>query len=179
MDAPYLPASDLPRFVREMLEFVAFTDADTASIRASAPLVLPNVDALTAALYDHFLKFPRSARVFLREDGEVDTTRLERRKHSLAKFFRDTIELALTPDFSYALLTIGLSHSHRPRGPGGTVPPHLMVGAMSLVETNLVPIFAAGLPPAEANAATVAWNKLLLVQLSVLLLGYLPPRPTL
>jgi hypothetical protein len=175
--APYLPASDIPRFIREMLEFVGFADADTEAIRESAPLVLPHVDELTAALYDHFLKFPRSARFFLQDDGSVDTVRLERRKHSLGRFFRDTAELALTPEFSYSLLTIGLSHSHRPRGPGGTVPPHLMIGAMSLVESALPGIFAADLPADRAVAASVAWNKLLMVQLSVLLLGYLPTRP--
>jgi hypothetical protein len=173
----YLPASDAPRFVREMLEFVGFSEDDAAAIRSSAPLVLPQVDSLTAALYDHFLKFPRSAQFFLREDGDVDAPRLERRKHSLGRFLRDTAELALTPDFSYALLTIGLAHSHRPRGPGGAVPPHLMVGAMSLLQSELPRLFAAALPPADATIAASAWNKLLMVQLTVLLLGYLPPRP--
>lgn len=177
MTGSYLPASDLSRFVREMLEFVGFGDADAARIRASAPLVLPHVDRLTAALYDHFLTLPRAARFFLRDDGTPDDTRLARRRHSLGRWLRDTAELALTPEFSYSLLTIGLAHSHRPHGPGGTVPPHLMVGAMSLVQTELPKLFAAGLSADDALAASVAWNKLLMVQTSVLLLGYLPPRP--
>jgi hypothetical protein len=33
------------------------------------------------------------------------------------------------------------------------------------------------LPPPQALEASVAWNKLLLVQLNVFLLGYLPPTP--
>ena len=177
MSDSYLPASDLSRFVREMLEFVGFTEADASSIRASAPLVLPHVDRLTAALYDHFLTMPRAARFFLREDGTPDETRLARRRHSLGRWMRDTAELALTPEFSYSLLTIGLAHSHRAQGPGGTVPPHLMVGAMSLVQTELPKIFATDLPAPDALAASVAWNKLLMVQTSVLLLGYFPPRP--
>lgn len=175
--ADYLPATDMPRFVREMLEFVGFADADADAVRASAPLVLPHVDRLTAALYDHFLVFPRSARFFLRDDGGVDTVRIERRKHSLGRWLRETAELALTPEFSYYLLTIALAHSHRPHGPGGAIPPHLMVGAISLLQTELPRIFDDGLAAGAATAASTAWNKLLMVQLSVLLLGYLPPQP--
>ena len=175
-DAPYLPGTDMPRFVREMMEFVDLGEADVAAIRRSAPLVLRQADALTTALYDHFLRFPRSAQFFLRDDGSVDTERLERRKHSLTRWLRETAEVATTTEFSYYLLAVGLSHSNRPRGPGGTIPPHLMIGAMSLAQSALAGVFGTGLAANEATAASVAWNKLLLVHLSVLLLGYLPLR---
>ena len=84
--------------------------------------------------------------------------------------------IALTHEHAYYLLTIGLSHSHRPHGPGGVVSPHFMVGAMSLTQTALADAFAAELPPADALVASRAWNKLLLVHLAALLLGYLPAR---
>lgn len=173
----YLPGTDMPRFIREMLEFVGLGEADVAAIRASAPVVLRHADELTQALYEHFLRFPRSARFFLREDGSLDAERLERRKHSLARWLRETAALATGPEFSYYLLAVGLSHSHRARGPGGVIPPHLMVGAMSLAQTALAGILGAELEADEAAGASTAWNKLLLVHLSVLLLGYPPPRP--
>lgn len=176
-DAGYLPATDMPRFVREMMEFVDLGEADVAAIRRSAPIVLRDGERFTAALYDHFLAFPRSARFFLGEDGRVDAARLERRKHSLTRWLREAAEVALTPEFSYYLLAIGLSHSHRAQGPGGVIPPHLMIGAMSLAQTTLARLFDGELERGEATAASIAWNKLLLVNLSVLLLGYLPPRP--
>lgn len=175
---PYLPATDMPRFVRELAEFVGFGDADVAAIRRTAPLVLAGEAALTAALYEHFLKFPASARFFLGEDGEPDRVRIERRRHSLARWLRETAQAALTDEHAYYLLTIGLSHSHRPHGPGGVVSPHFMVGAMSLTQTALADAFAGVLPAAEALEASRAWNKLLLVHLAALLLGYLPPRPS-
>jgi len=175
-DVGYLPGTDMPRFVREMMEFVDLGEVDVAAIRRSAPLVLRQADGLTTALYDHFLKFPRSAQFFLKGDGSVDAERLERRKHSLTRWLRETAEVATTSEFSYYLLAVGLSHSHRAHGPGGTIPPHLMVGAMSLAQTALAGVFGAELPPDQATAASVAWNKLLLVHLSVLLLGYLPLR---
>jgi len=166
----------MPRFVREMMEFVGLGEADVAAIRRSAPFVLRHGDELTTALYEHFLKFPRSAQFFLRDDGTVDTERVERRKHSLTRWLRETAEVATTTEFSYYLLAVGISHSSRARGPGGTIPPHLMIGAMSLAQTALAGFFGGELPPDEATAASVAWNKLLLVHLSVLLLGYLPLR---
>jgi protoglobin len=174
---PYLPATDMTRFVRELAEFVGFGDDDVATIRRTAPLVLAREAALTAALYEHFLKFPATARFFLGADGEPDRARIERRRHSLARWLRETAEAALTQEHAYYLLTIGLSHSHRPQGPGGVVPAHFVVGAMSLTQSALAEAFAAELPPAEALAASGAWNKLLLVHLAALLLGYLPPRP--
>jgi hypothetical protein len=75
-------------------------------------------------------------------------------------------------------LTIGLSHSHRAQGPGGVIPVHFMIGAMSLAQSALAEAFRVEMEPAAALEASVAWNKLLLVHLAALLLGYLPPRPS-
>jgi len=173
---PYLPATDMPRFIRDMMEFVELTERDVVAIRSSAPVVLRHAEALTVALYEKFLALPRSARFFLREDGTVDTERLERRKHSLARWLRETGEAAASAEFSYYLLNVGIAHSHRAHDPGGQIPPHLMVGAMSLAQTALAGLFDSELERSEAAAASAAWNKLLLVNLSVLLLGYLPPQ---
>jgi hypothetical protein len=172
------PGADMVGFVGELLAFVGLGDADVALIRHTAPMVLKHERALTDALYEHFLQFPTTARFFLQDDGTPDSQRLERRKHSLGRWLRDTAEAAMTHDFVYYLLTVGLSHSHRQYGPGGKVPPQFMVGAMSLAQTALARIFQqeiADLP--QAFEATVAWNKLLLVHLNVLLLGYFLPPP--
>jgi hypothetical protein len=174
---PYLPATDMPRFLRELAEFVGFDDAEAAVVRRTAPLVLAREAALTAALYEHFLQFPATSRFFLGPDGEPDRARLERRRHSLARWLRETAEASLTHEHAYYLLAIGLSHSHRPQGPGGVVPAHFVVGAMSLTQTALTEAFTGALPAGEAMAASRAWNKLLLVHLAALLLGYLPLRP--
>jgi hypothetical protein len=36
----YLPGTDMPRFIRDMMEFVGMTEADVAAIGRSAPIVL-------------------------------------------------------------------------------------------------------------------------------------------
>ncbi len=168
-----MTAADLPHVLQELADFVGFGDADAEAIRRTAPLVLEHQDRLTSALYDHFLRYPQAARFFVLEDGTPDVERLERRKHSLGRWLRETAEAALGTETAYYLLAMGLSHSHRTWGRGGAVPADLMVGTMSLTQTALANLFAASRPAAEALAASAAWNKLLLIHLTVLLRGYL------
>lgn len=172
------PGADMEGFVRELVAFVDLSEEDVAVIRQTAPIILRHERALTSALYEHFLKFPATARFFLKDDGSPDTERLERRKHSLGRWLRETADVALTHDFLYYLLAVGISHSHRARGPGGVIPPQFMIGAMSVAYTAFAGIFQEELDDmTQAFAAVVAWNKLLSIHLNVLLLGYfLPPR---
>lgn len=172
------PGADMERFVREQMAFVGLPDADIETIRRTAPLVLEHEAAITEALYDHFPRFPETAKFFVGEDGAPDLPRLERRKHSLGRWLRETAEVAMTHGFVYHLLATALSHSHREYGPGGKIPPEFMVGAMSLAQTAGAGVLRDELrDPREALEAAVAWNKLLLVHLNVFLLGYLlPPR---
>jgi hypothetical protein len=171
------PAADLPRAVREFAAFVDFGERDVEAIRRTAALVLARESDLTAAVYDHFLGHPQAAHFFLGEDGAPEVERLERRRHSLGRWLRESAEAALDKETAYYLLGIGLSHSHHSWGRGGAVPLDLMVGAVSLIQTALTRLFASHMPAAEALAAAVAWNKLLLVHLSVFLIGYGLPRP--
>jgi hypothetical protein len=170
------PGADMEGFIAEQVAFVGLAEADVELIRRTAPLVLAREAEITTALYDHFLRFPASARFFLRDDGSPDRDRIERRKHSLARWLREIADVVLAEGVPYYLLGVALSHSHREYGPGGRIPPHLMVGAMSLTQTALAGVFETGLSdPREALRAATAWNKLLLVHLNVLLLGYLLP----
>jgi len=170
------PGADMESFVREQMAFMGLAEADIQTIRRTAPLVLKHEASLTEALYDHFLRFPETARFFVGEDGEPDRQRLERRKHSLGRWLSETAEVAMTHGFVYYLLAIALSHSHREYGPGGKIPAQFMVGAMSLAQTAIADVLRLELAdPREALEASIAWNKLLLVHLNVLLLGYLLP----
>ena len=172
------PGADMLGFVTEQMAFVGLGDEDMALIRHTAPLVLAHEEALTSALYDHLLKFPATARFFVKEDGSPDRERIERRKHSLGRWLKETAEVAINEGFVYYLLGVALSHSHREYGPGGKIPPQFMVGAMSLTQSALAGVLQSELPDArEALAAATAWNKILLVQLNVLLLGYMLPPP--
>ena len=90
---------DWPARMRQMAEFVGFTDEDLELVRASSPVLLPRADELAAAVYEHFLSYPATARYFLTRDGEVNEPRLERRKHSLARWMRNSIEFKIDEQF--------------------------------------------------------------------------------
>ena len=173
------PGADMLGFVNEQMAYVGLGEDDFARIRATAPLVLAHETDLTAALYEHLLAFPATRHFFLRPDGAPDHERIERRKHSLGRWLRESAEIAARDGAAYYALGVGLAHSHREHGPGGRIPAEFMVGAMSLTQSALAEILLAGLGDArEALLASVAWNKLLLVHLNVLLIGYLlPPAP--
>ncbi|PON16998.1 hypothetical protein C2W62_15445 [Candidatus Entotheonella serta] len=142
----------------------------------SAPMILKHERAITSALYEHFLQFPATAQFFLTPEGNPDEQRLERRKHSLARWLRETAEAAMTHDFVYYLLAVSVSHSHRSHEPGGKIPPQFMIGAMSLAQTTFAGLLRDEMDDvAQAFDAAMAWNKLLLLHLNVLLLGYFLP----
>jgi len=88
----------------------------------------------------------------------------------------ESAEAALTHDFAYYLLGVGISHSHREFGPGGKVPPQLMVATMSVTQSALADVLKAEMPVDAAYDAAVAWNKLLLIHLNVFLVGYFLPE---
>lgn len=162
--------------MRDLRRFVGFGEDDMAAVRRTAPVVLAHEAHLTAAVYEHFLSHPAAAVFFLKGDGTPDIDRLERRKHSLGRWLREAATASLDEGRAYGLMGTGFAHSHRSHGPGGAVPPELMVGAMSLVQTALAQLFAREMKdPREALAASLAWNKLLLLHLAVLLLGYTQP----
>lgn len=172
---------DWPARMRQMADFVGLTDSDLALVRASGPILLARADELTAAVYDHFLQFPAAARFFLTPEGEIDRTRLDRRKHSLARWLRHSIDFRLDEQFPVFLLAIGVVHSNPSleRGYLGSVPARFMIGTMSFAQTAIATVLAQDLPdPARVLPTSMAWNKLLMLQLDVLLAGYVSETPT-
>ena len=82
------PAAELPQALRDLAAFVGLDESDLALVRRTAPAVLEREGEITAALYEHFLQFPASARFFLQADGTPDRARIERRRHSLGRWLR-------------------------------------------------------------------------------------------
>lgn len=168
-----------------MADFVGLTDADLALIRNSAPALLPRADELAAAVYERFLAYPATARYFLHRDGAVNETRLARRKHSLARWLRNSIEFQIDDQFPVFLLAVGVVHSNPPLPAGrhGSVPARFMTGTISFIQSEISAALAQEISdPALAMQTAIAWNKMLMLQLDVLLAGYitetpLPPNP--
>ena len=163
-----------------MVEFVGLTPDELVLVQFTAPILLAHAEELTSAIYDHFLKFPEARKFFLAEDGEVDPERIDRRKHSLVRWLQASIDFKVNEDFPVFLLAIGLSHSHPPshRAHLGSIPARFMIGTISFAQTALAELLYQDMvDPAEAMRASLAWNKLLMVQLDVLQAGYVTERP--
>ena len=166
--------------MREMMDFVGLAPGELELVRASGPLLAEHADELTEAIYRHFLEFPETRKFFLDETGEVDLHRIERRRHSLTRWLHNSIEFRVDEDLPVFLLAIGLVHSHPPthRVHLGSIPLRFMVGAMSLTQSAVAQLLRDEMPDAGAAWQTaLAWNKLLMVQLDVLIAGYVTEQP--
>jgi hypothetical protein len=61
----------------------------------------------------------------------------------------------------------------------GSVPSKYMIGSMSFLQTALADIFQEEISDRkEAHQASIAWNKMLMVQLDILQAGYINETPT-
>ena len=172
---------DWPARMAEVAKFVGLGTAELELLRATAPMVLKHADELTAGVYDHFLKFPDSRKFFLTETGEVNEEKLSRRKHSLTRWLRGSIEFQIDDDFPIRLLATGIVHSHPPvhRAHMGSIPSRFMVGTISFVQTAIADVLLQEMDdPREAMKSATAWNKMLMVQLDILLAGYVTETPT-
>ena len=170
-----------PARLEEMASFVGLTDEERQLIRDSGPLILKHAEGLTNAVYDHFLKFPQARRFFVTEDDEVDEERLAKRKHTLIRWLRDTASSNLDESFAVHLLAMGISHGYPPthRAHLGPVPSRYMIGTMSFAQTAIGDLLRREMPDTDlALRTSMAWNKLLMVELDVLLAGYVTePTP--
>ena len=172
---------DWPARMKEVANFVGLDQDELEIIESTRELVLERGDELTAEVYDHFLKFPETRRFFLEEGGDVDEVKLERRKHSLMRWLRGSLDFKINEDYPIRLLAMGIVHSHPPshRAHMGSIPSRFMIGSISYVQTALARMFREGIDdPQEAQRASVAWNKMLMVQLDILLAGYINETPT-
>ena len=172
---------DWPARMQQMADFVGFTEEDLELVRASGPFLLDRAEELTTAVYDHFLQFPQTARFFLTTEGEIDQTRLDRRKHSLARWLRHSIDFQLDEQFPVFLLAMSVVHSNPSleRGYLGSVPARFMIGTISFAQTAIAGVLSEDMPDqVQVLRTSTAWNKLLMLQLDVLLAGYVTETPT-
>ena len=164
-----------PARLEEMVSFVGLTQEDRQLIQDSASIIMEHAEEMTDAVYDHFLKFPQARKFFVTENGDVDEERLARRKHTLIRWLRDTASSTLDETFAVYLLAIGISHGYPPthRAHLGPVPSRYMIGTISFAQTAIADLLRQEVPDTDLSLRTsMAWNKLLMVELDVLLAGY-------
>ena len=171
---------DWPGRMQELAEFVGLDQEGLELIRATREVVLAHGEELTASVYDNFLGFPESRRFFADEGGEVNEERLTRRKHSLMRWLRGSIDFQMDEDYPIRVLAMGIVHSHPPlhRAHLGSVPARFMVGTISFIQSAVADLLRRELDDADlAMRAASAWNKMLMLQLDIMLAGYVTDVP--
>ena len=91
-----------------------------------------------------------------------------------------SVDFKIDEDYPIRLLATGIVHSHPPshRAHLGSVPSRYMVASMSFIQTAVAEILRKELDDQGlAMRASVAWNKMLMVQLDILLAGYVTETP--
>jgi hypothetical protein len=167
--------------LRFLEEFVGFTDDDWAAIRLSTEVLVPRLPALLDAFYERLMSFDDTRRLFADAAGRVDPLYLAVRKQHLVGWVRATVSAG--PDtrreFASYLNVIGRRHTREAGDPGRVVPPRYLVALVSVFQTTLSTAFFEALPddPARALRYSLAWGKMLIIQLEMFLKNVAPHWP--
>ena len=153
---------DWPGRMRELAEFVGLDQDGLELIQATREVVLAHGEELTASVYDNFLDFPESRRFFSDEHGNINEERLTRRKHSLMRWLRGSIDFQMDEDYPIRVLAMGIVH----------------IGTISYIQSAVADLLRQELDdPDLAMRAASAWNKMLMLQLDIMLAGYVTEVP--
>ena len=178
----HVDAAGIARDSRKRFEFLAeftlFSDADWVALKDSAGVLGPQLPALMDAIYEHLLSFDDTRRIFLGSKGELDPNYLALRKEHLTDWVIQTLSTDKA-QFGEWVQMIGRKHTGVAGEPGRIVPPRYMVALSSFVQTAIWSALFALLPGQlqEIQRLGLAWNKMLLIQLELMLKVIAPHWP--
>lgn len=171
--------NDVGKRLGFLMDFVGFGEDDWRALKDSVPYVGPKLPGLLDAIYDHLLSFDDTRRIFLGQRGEIDPAYMAKRKEHLTEWVLKTIEGGNKNVFAGFVANIGKHHTGVAGEPGRVVPPRYLVALTSFVQTALVATIleAAADKPKEAVRMALAWNKMMMLQLEIMLKMAAPHWP--
>ncbi|MFH0981529.1 MAG: ATP-binding protein [Planctomycetota bacterium] len=149
-----------PSFFDQMKGYVGFTEADVVQLQALGGALEPALDGVTDRFYERILADTTAAAI-LRESGVALSGFKNQLRAWLVELFRgpyDGSRWARTSKIGYAHVRVRL-------------PQHYMVTAMNVLRTDLIQAVYR-LHPADSAAAVLAINKVLDLELAVMLEAY-------
>ena len=170
------PNANWPKRFRQVMEFAGLNDHDLETISSTGPIVVKYAVRLTNEVYDLIFKFPDAGRFFLDGAGQPDAKRIQDNKDTMVQWLLYLAKAPTNDAFTRYLAAISSMHqtvaSHRPGLP--PVPSRFVIATISYYQTRLSEIFQDELDDhATASKASMAWNKILMVSLDLLLVAYL------
>lgn len=160
-----------------LAEFCLMTDDDWVALDDSLPHLAPRLPELLDRLYDHLLDYDDTRRIFLGQRGEIDTSYMELRKEHMTEWVMRTISVGDRDQFVAYLVRTAQRHTGIASEPGRAVPPRYMVALISFIQTAILNALFDALPEEHAarRRLSLAWNKMLMIQLE-LFLKYVAPQ---
>ncbi len=156
---------------QRMLGFVALGREDKLAMSCSAETLLQRAHELVVNTYDYLRSVPETAAILGWEEG-VDEAHLEERRRFFTIWLTRTLGLDTGDEFAEYLFRAGKLHAgHGPRQIH--TPPAYVTASIGLVLASFATYMSeAGLSAAVIAGAMAGWNKYLMVQLHLMLLGY-------
>jgi molybdopterin converting factor small subunit len=154
-----------------MLRFVALNREDKLAMSRSAEALLQRAHELVVNTYDYLRSFPETAAILGWEDG-VDEAHLKDRRRFFTIWLTRTLGLDTGDEFAEYLFRAGKFHAgHGPRRIH--TPPAYVTASIGLVLASFATYMSeAGISAAVIAGALAGWNKYLMVQLHLMLMGY-------
>jgi len=156
---------------RRMLRFIGLNRQDKLAMSRSAESLLQRAHELVVNTYDYLRSVPETAAILGWEDG-VDKAHLEDRRRFFTIWLTRTLGLDTGDEFADYLFRAGKFHAgHGPRRVH--TPPAYVIASIGLVLASFATYMSeAGLAADVIAGALAGWNKYLMVQLHLMLLGY-------
>jgi hemoglobin-like flavoprotein len=159
-----------------MVDLVGLSEEDRQLIKTSGPLIIAQARRLNDFVYDQLLRHPEARKFFVTDDDRPDEKRIEANKETMISWLRATVTAPSNEGFVRYLVGISQMHRnipiHRPHL--SPVAPRYIIGTISFYQTAVADILRQHMAdPVLAGRTCVAWNKWFMVQLELLLAGYL------
>lgn len=160
-------------------EFIGFSNDDRAALRQSAEILGPHLPGILDALYAHLLSFDDTRRIFLGPNGEVNPDYIATRKEHLTQWLLQTVTSADPASFSRYLMHVAAHHTGKAGDAARSVPPRYMVALTGFLQAAFVESLFELLPgrPHDVRRMSIAWNKMLILQLEIFLKVLAPHWP--
>lgn len=156
---------------KRMREFVDLEQADIDAMTAMIEPLARHEHEIVTAIYKHLERDEEMSLILGWENGP-DGADLARRRQYLTLWLSRTIGMDLSDDFARFLFDAGRKYAGD--GPGQVrVPERYVVGIVNLIYARFMDTLMKEVPVDAALCRTLlAWNKMLIMQLTVILAGY-------
>ncbi|MCA9949284.1 MAG: MoaD/ThiS family protein [Anaerolineales bacterium] len=160
---------------QRLLKFVNLTRADWSAMAESVETLLTRAPELVIGTYDYLLSVPATAAILGWEQG-ADEAHLAERRRFFAIWVARTLGMDTSDEFAHYLFRAGKFHAgHGPRNIH--TPPAYITGSIGLVNAAFSQYMQeANLSAKVIAGASAGWNKYLMVQLHLMMLGYTVAR---